>query len=705
MTVNISTDAYAGLAKSVAMSQLLTVTSGGNPAYLVVSAMDRNEYTVSSTGATGAFSENGNTANFGQSSVIADERAVGITFQWNEASGTYVNATYGNVANLVYTMSTNSGDLTDISFFGASDATDAALYAASSDIMSANSSTYSFIGTASFATQPAFTASVPTAATPDSVCAVAMNFVGAVWNNEGCFMLANTIADEAGASLAVATDNVQTTGVANGEWQVAYNGPTAQNANWLSLVQAGDVIVVGNANGGHVTTCVSGSGSTAMLVDNNSDGMNGANDGSSNDINIEVPHTANAEIGRYSGSDVVIYRLNTPTIQVASSSMSVNTGVSLSLASLFTTTDWAGTAISAYQVYDSNGSVAGVGISAATSTTLNSLVGINFQSNVAAHDTIEVRAENASGYWGDWTALGVTTVVSAPAGPLPSQGTHTQYVIADNNGSLYAANTVSSNATPTFSGHNVVAFTDGLGLFDPTGTAENVARIYLATVGRAPDVAGLEYWTAQVDNSNVPLSAVANSFVSSPEFIQDYGALSNGAFVNQLYENVLGRAADTAGAQYWNGVMQSGGSRGAVVLGLAESQENKADTISTAGDANNAEAYRLYQAALGRAPDASGLSYWSATLSNGTTSTQVAQDFINSTEFNQNGAMSASDFVNTLYQNVLHRAADVTGLHYWTNAMQTGTSEASVLVGFSDGLENRAQTAGATHANWVFIPG
>jgi hypothetical protein len=36
--------------------------------------------------------------------------------------------------------------------------------------------------------------------------------------------------------------------------------------------------------------------------------------------------------------------------------------------------------------------------------------------------------------------------------------------------------------------------------------------------------------------------------------------------------------------------------------------------------------------------------------------------------------------------------------------LQNGLSEASVLINFSDSSENRILTAGATHANWVFIP-
>jgi V8-like Glu-specific endopeptidase len=328
--------------------------------------------------------------------------------------------------------------------------------------------------------------------------------------------------------------------------------------------------------------------------------------------------------------------------------------------------------------------------------------GYNTLITTAAFDQIEAWIkEDDSGSGTPPTSPPVT-----PANEVILRGSSSQYLIADGNGSLYVQDTVSGrDGTQTLPGVTEMVFADGIGVFDPTGTAEDVARVYLATLGRAPDVAGLEYWTAQIDDSHVPLNQVASSFTTSPEFIQDYGSLSNTAFVNQLYVNVLGRPADAGGASYWDGVLASGATRGTVVLGFAESKENEANTLSTGGDENNAEAYRLYQAALNRAPDATGLSFWSSALASGATPTQVAENFINSAEFQQDyGLLTRSAFVSTLYQNVLNRAPDALGLQYWTTAMAQGTSEASVLVGFSDSLENRTQTASATHANWVFIP-
>ena len=304
------------------------------------------------------------------------------------------------------------------------------------------------------------------------------------------------------------------------------------------------------------------------------------------------------------------------------------------------------------------------------------------------------------------TPVPTPTPTPTPPGNVALHGSHDQYVIISNNGSLEVDDKVGGrDGNETLPANNVIKFTDGTGVFDPTGTAEDVDRLYSAALGRAPDVAGLQFWTNAVDGSHVPLSDVANTFASSPEFIHSFGSLSDAAFVQQLYQNVLGRPGDAAGAAFWQGTLATGSTRGSVVLGFAQSPENQAKTLSTAGDKDNAEAFRLYQAALDRAPDDAGQTFWSNALRNGATPAQLAQGFINSPEFQQKyGSLGASDFVAQLYENVLHRPGDAAGQQFWTNSLQQGASQASVLVGFSDSAENRMQTAAATHANWVFIP-
>ncbi|MBS9722373.1 DUF4214 domain-containing protein [Tianweitania sp. BSSL-BM11] len=116
-------------------------------------------------------------------------------------------------------------------------------------------------------------------------------------------------------------------------------------------------------------------------------------------------------------------------------------------------------------------------------------------------------------------------------------------------------------------------------------------------------------------------------------------------------------------------------------------------------------AYRIYQAAFDRAPDAAGLDYWIDVLDSGAKGmTQVAADFLSSREFQQTyGALSTQDFIEELYENILQRSGEDAGIDYWTDQLDAGVqSRAQVLAGFSDSAENVA-LVGATIDNGFFL--
>jgi hypothetical protein len=69
------------------------------------------------------------------------------------------------------------------------------------------------------------------------------------------------------------------------------------------------------------------------------------------------------------------------------------------------------------------------------------------------------------------------------------------------------------------------------------------------------------------------MGAIASSFAASSEFKTRYGSLGNSAFVTQIYENVFGRAPDTSGLSYWTGQLAHGESRGNVMVAFSESSE------------------------------------------------------------------------------------------------------------------------------------
>lgn len=309
------------------------------------------------------------------------------------------------------------------------------------------------------------------------------------------------------------------------------------------------------------------------------------------------------------------------------------------------------------------------------------------------------------------STTGVTTGTNPDASPSQSAtdaglGAHGGYAIAHSTDGHFMMKTASTGQVSAIAdGTGSIAFSDGTAVLDATGHAEDVAHIYRAAFHRGADLAGLQYWTGQLDAGNTAEVNVANTFAGSAEFIADYGALSDASFVDQLYQNVLGRSAEAGGESYWTAQLQAGASRGQVLMGFAESYENISGNVDTTGDGCYGEAYRLYAAALARTPDSAGLSYWTGMLRAGSTPVQVAQGFLNSPEWKSNyGSLTGSDYVDALYKNVLGRAPDASGQAYWTAQLQAGATQSAVLTGISDSIENKFNTCAATHDSWVFLP-
>jgi hypothetical protein len=113
---------------------------------------------------------------------------------------------------------------------------------------------------------------------------------------------------------------------------------------------------------------------------------------------------------------------------------------------------------------------------------------------------------------------------------------------------------------------------------DPDAVAARfVAYLYEAALGRAPDVPGLNFWIRQGE-AGLSERALAGEFLRSPEFAATLGApgsLSDAAFVEGLYENVLDREADPAGLEHWLSVLERPAvTRIDLLTSFAESPEN-----------------------------------------------------------------------------------------------------------------------------------
>ena len=102
--------------------------------------------------------------------------------------------------------------------------------------------------------------------------------------------------------------------------------------------------------------------------------------------------------------------------------------------------------------------------------------------------------------------------------------------------------------------------------------------------------------------------------------------------------------------------------------------------------------FRLYNAAFSRLPDAKGLENWIAGNSTGgMTYATSAQEFSSSQEFkNRYGATTTdTQYITTLYNNVLDRSPDKAGLANYQNLLVNGKERGALLLDFSESPENR----------------
>jgi len=81
-------------------------------------------------------------------------------------------------------------------------------------------------------------------------------------------------------------------------------------------------------------------------------------------------------------------------------------------------------------------------------------------------------------------------------------------------------------------------------------------RVYFASLGRAPDQEGYDFWLAKLNDGIYNFSEVSARFVDSDEFTvladQDSnGSVENIEFLDHMYQNVFGRSPDQEGYNWW----------------------------------------------------------------------------------------------------------------------------------------------------------
>ncbi|QBE64636.1 DUF4214 domain-containing protein [Pseudoduganella lutea] len=173
-------------------------------------------------------------------------------------------------------------------------------------------------------------------------------------------------------------------------------------------------------------------------------------------------------------------------------------------------------------------------------------------------------------------------------------GARSDYTVAMQNGVPAGVRSISGvSVSDTLASVERLSFSDGAIAYDINGSAGDIYRLYRAAFDRVPDEGGLGFWIS-VSDRNYSAPFIAGELMASPEFIAKYGTSStNEQFLTNVYANILDRAYDQGGFDYWKGVLEGGLSRAEVLNHIAQSAENRATVI---GEIQTGIEYTLYTA-------------------------------------------------------------------------------------------------------------
>lgn len=157
-------------------------------------------------------------------------------------------------------------------------------------------------------------------------------------------------------------------------------------------------------------------------------------------------------------------------------------------------------------------------------------------------------------------------------------GVRANYTVQAGGGGFTVSDNVGSGGTDLLLNVEKLHFSDQDLSFEISGPAGQAYRLYQATFDRVPDLAGLGFWVGAMEGG-VTLEAAAASFIQSSEFAATYGGVDNRTFASLLYQHTLHRAPDAAGLDWWTARLDDGAARSAVLASFSESPENQAQVI------------------------------------------------------------------------------------------------------------------------------
>jgi uncharacterized repeat protein (TIGR01451 family) len=296
-----------------------------------------------------------------------------------------------------------------------------------------------------------------------------------------------------------------------------------------------------------------------------------------------------------------------------------------------------------------------------------------------------------------------SATVAAPAGVTDSTASNNTATDTD---------TITAQSAPTITSANTADFAEGssntftvtaTGVPTPTLTETGALPSGVTFVDNGDGTATLTGTPAAGTHGNYTLTITAHNGVGSdatqsftltvsPATVQGsgFGYLAGvpgdgsiQTFVQNLYRELLGREPDATGSAFWVNYLQqhdNAAGRLQVISGFMNSEEYKEHYITT-----------LYQVLLGRGPDAGGLQYWAGQMGNpgtpgghsGSSDEKIiVSQFIGSDEFYADAGGTPQGFAQALYQDLLGRTGEASGVAAWAALAQAQPNHRDAVVRF-----------------------
>lgn len=184
--------------------------------------------------------------------------------------------------------------------------------------------------------------------------------------------------------------------------------------------------------------------------------------------------------------------------------------------------------------------------------------------------------------------------------------------------------------------------------------ATYVDALYHDLLGRAADPSGQTYWAGRLEQGEYPCAAAA-SIVSSREYLVDK--------IDAAFTQILGRLPDREGLDYWLG---QAGNR--LEIGLLAADE----FYARAGGNDRAFLQAAYQQLLARQAEPAAEQFWLAQLAAGRSRWDVSLSLADSPEGQERR-------VDEDYERLFQRPGEASGIAYWQRQIAAGTTNDEVL--------------------------